>query len=70
VTIEIKQLVVRAVVETRRERPSVETAPRARAAPERARSATRPPHEKVDREELITACVREVLRELKKGRER
>ena len=60
-TIEIKQLVVRAVVEERRER-----APTAAPVPRRAGK----PAAELDRESLIAECVRRVMRELRKGRGR
>ena len=71
-TIEIKQLVVRAVVEPRRAPPGDAPAPRAcgaagapgRAAPDAAPDPT------VDRESLVADCARQVLRELRRGRER
>jgi hypothetical protein len=70
VTIEIKQLVIRAVVDARRE-----TDPRAEP---QARPATQPRNSaqveagavKIDQEALRSACARELRRELRKARER
>ena len=58
--IEIRQLVIRAVVEA---------GPRPEAA---ARQPPPPPADQADRsnEALLAACVREVLRELRRSRER
>ena len=68
-TIEIKQLIIRAVVEDRRERPAAPAAPaerrRVRAGPSHA-----PADIAVDREAVIAACTRQVLRELQRGRGR
>lgn len=59
-TIEIKQLILRAVVEERRDRPLAAGDPVSRTAPE----------PDVDREVVIAECTRQVLRELRKGRGR
>jgi hypothetical protein len=70
--IEIRQLIIRAVVEERRERPAGTTgprSPRSRAAAEPAVRAT-PPDTGTDREALIAECTRQVLRELRRGRGR
>jgi hypothetical protein len=56
-TVEIKQLIVRAVVETR---PNAAIAP-----PEPA-----PRVEPANHEAFVAACVREVLRELNRAKER
>lgn len=66
-TIEIKQLIIRAVVEDTRPRPAA--APAHRAVPEPVRPAT-PPEPGVDRDALIAECTRHVLRELRKERGR
>jgi hypothetical protein len=71
VTIEIKQLVIRAVVDPRSERASAAAAD----VREGARGETRfaPPAAEPQpgaREALVADCVREVLRELRKVRER
>lgn len=68
-TIEIKQLIIRAVVEETRPRPA---APAGRAAPEPVRPAasSRPGEPDVDRDALIAECTRHVLRELRKERGR
>jgi hypothetical protein len=63
-TIEIRQLVIRAVVEPRE-------APARRpdeGAPARAPDPREQPQ--LDRDALVAACTREVLRALKKARER
>lgn len=57
-TIEIKQLILRAVVEERRDRP-LATADR-----------PAPPEPAVDREAVIAECTRQVLNELRRGRGR
>jgi hypothetical protein len=59
-TIEIKQLILRAVVEERRDRPLAAGDPVSRKPPEPA----------VDREAVIAECTRQVLRELRRGRGR
>jgi len=62
-TIEIKQLIIRAVVEEKRERtPAATPEPGQRPL---AKAATG-----VDREALIAACTRQVLRALRKERGR
>jgi hypothetical protein len=66
-TIEIKQLVIRALVE-RKPKPA---APAARTPAESARHGAPPvQHESFDREALVADCARLVLRELRKERER
>ena len=65
-TIEIKQLIIRAVVEEARAAPP---APRSRTT----RAASPPvasPVPSLDREAMIAECARQVLRELRKGRGR
>jgi len=71
-TIEIKQLVIRAIVEPRHEAGVVEPAPRPGMGIQAAAAArVRAPREaRLDREALIAACVRETMRELRKRRER
>jgi hypothetical protein len=67
-TIEIKQLIIRAVADARREQaphqPASPAATSAQPAPE--------PHQApaADREAIVAACVREVLRKLERSRER
>ena len=68
-TIEIKQLIIRAVVEDRRERPARTGGLRSRAVSEPGRHAALPDIA-VDREPLIAECARQVLRELQRGRGR
>lgn len=68
-TIEIKQLIIRAVVEDRRERPAGTGGLRSRAVSEPVRHAALPDIA-VDRETLIVECTRQVLRELQRGRGR
>jgi len=68
-TIQIKQLVIRAVVEPRREPAPAATAPRVRA-PESARTAPSPTGAVADRDALVAECAREVLRELRRRRSR
>lgn len=67
-TIEIKQLILRAVVEERRDRP-LAGGPGSRTA---SASADRlaPPAAAVDRDAVIAECTRQVLRELQRGRGR
>lgn len=71
-TIEIKQLIIRAVADPGRDRPS----PLAAVAPfvQGAAAAVRPDvHPTVmsdQREAIVAACVREVLRKLERSRER
>ena len=67
-TIEIKQLILRAVVEERRDRPLAAGDPASRMASATDRAA--PPEPAVDRESVITECTRQVLRELRRGRGR
>jgi len=69
-TIEIKQLIIRAVVEDRRERTPGAVAPRSGAAPEPTQRPLPATAATVDREALIAECTRQVLRELRKGRGR
>jgi len=68
-TIEIKQLIIRAVVEDRRERPAGSGGLRIRTVSEPVRHAALPDLV-VDREPLIAECTRQVLRELQRGRGR
>jgi len=69
-TIEIKQLIVRAVADTRREHGPHAAAPVSAPAPAPARpeAPMLPPGE--DREAFVAACVREVLRKLERSHER
>lgn len=68
-TIEIKQLIIRAVVEEDRDRPRAAGGPGSRTA---SASADRlaPPAAAVDRDAVIAECTRQVLRELQRGRGR
>lgn len=61
-TIEIRQLIIRAVAEPRDAAPEA-PAPAPAESPPRPHAATTSPHE---RRALIAACVREVLRELRR----
>jgi hypothetical protein len=72
-TIEIKQLIIRAVVEDARPRPAA--APASRAVPEPVRPAAssqpgQPGEPDVDRDAVVAECMRLVLRELRKERGR
>ena len=70
-TIEIKQLVIRAVVDARRV-PAEQSAEPQVAAVAQPRSSTpvEPGPVKIDQELLRTMCARELRRELRKARER
>lgn len=69
-TIEIRQLIIRAAVERR----SDDVCPRAEShpppLPRSAPSAPAPSPRAEDRDALVASVVREVLRELRKSRER
>lgn len=68
-TIEIKQLVIRATAE--RSRASTETGLASRpSVAASARDERGIPGGDLDHETLVSACVREVLRELRRARER
>ena len=69
-TIEIKQLVIRAVVDERRG-PKVETQPLSaeRTSPPPVNSSSTPLRRQ-EREAMVTECMRRVLRELRRRRER
>lgn len=68
-TIEIKQLIIRAVVEEPRAQPAGALAPRSRREPEPSGRAA-PPESRVDVDAVVAECTRAVLRELRKGRGR
>ncbi len=68
-TIEIKQLILRAVVEERGDRPLAAGGPASRTAAAAADRAA-PPEAAVDHADVITECTRQVLRELRKERGR
>lgn len=70
-TIEIRQLIIRAIVEAAPDGDSP-AAPRLHAAPGPASAGptAAPPLDPTDRQSLVAACVREVLRELKRASER
>jgi hypothetical protein len=68
-TIEIKQLIIRAVVEEHRDLPLAAGGPGRRTASAAADRAA-PPEAAVDREAVIAECTRQVLRELRRGRGR
>jgi hypothetical protein len=67
-TIEIKQLILRAVVEERRDRPLAAGGPGSRTAS--AAADRMAPELAVDREAVIAECTQQVLRELRRGRGR
>ena len=67
-TLEIKQLILRAVVEQRHEQASGATSSRSSASEPAHRAA--PPDLAVDRGAVIAECTRQVLRELRRGRGR
>lgn len=67
--IEIKQLIIRAVVEPTRESSSTSSR-RGKAEPVRRVPAPVPSPAELDRDAVIAECTRQVLRELRKGRER
>jgi len=72
-TIEIRQLIIRAVVEDRREKPAGTTgarSPGSRAAAEPIQRTTPGADARGDREALIAECTRQVLRALRRGRGR
>ena len=71
-TIEIKQLIIRAVVEGRRERSAGTEGARNRvmSAPVHHTAPAAPRDIALDRETLIVECARQVLRELQRGRGR
>jgi hypothetical protein len=68
-TIEIKQLILRAVVEERRDRP-LAAGGRGSRTGSAAADRMAPPQLAVDREAVIAACTQQVLRELQRGRGR
>ena len=70
-TIEIRQLIIRAIAEAKPEGAQRHVEPsRATSAPEFAHPTSGPVLSPEGREAIIAACVREVLREVRKGRER
>jgi hypothetical protein len=70
-TIEIKQLVIRAIVDGRGESSPPRTgAPVVRAPEPIRRSRPDPAAPSQDRDAIVAACVREVLRKLKRSQER
>ncbi|HWN70703.1 MAG TPA: DUF5908 family protein [Haliangium sp.] len=69
-TIEIKQLIIRAVADGRREQGQHPAVPLAVVAPAPVRAEPHPTAPGQDREAIIAACVREVLRKLERSRER
>jgi hypothetical protein len=69
-TIEIKQLVIRAVVDERRARDPGAAGPARPAAAAPAPRLAPPGEAGPDREALIAECTRRVLRELRRGRGR
>jgi hypothetical protein len=69
-TIEIKQLVIRAVVERKAERKEAGAGQQPTASFEPPRRSTAPQRDAFDRHALVADCARIVLRELRKERER
>lgn len=69
-TIEIKQLIIRAVVEEPRPRPAAAHTSRTAPEPARPAASSQPGEPGVDRDALIAECTRHVLRELRKERGR
>jgi hypothetical protein len=69
-TIEIKQLVIRAVADGRREHAAQSVAPHTVAAPAPVPHEPSPLSAGADQEAIVAACVREVLRKLERSRER
>ena len=69
-TIEIKQLIIRAIVEPGHEAAPAEALRRTKTVRERGWPSAATSDNGGDREAVIATCVREVLRELRKGRER
>jgi hypothetical protein len=71
-TIEIKQLIIRAVVDGPRERAAGPDGTRGRLGAEPVRHTTpaAPADTAVNRESMIAECMRYVLRELQRGRGR
>jgi hypothetical protein len=69
-TIEIKQLVIRAIVEERRELAPRPAAPRNPVVLEQVGRIAAPADAGLDREALIAECTRQVMRELQRGRGR
>jgi hypothetical protein len=68
-TIEIKQLIIRAVVEEARARLAGGPAPWSQREPEQSRRAA-PLEARIDVDAVVAECTRAVLRELRKGRGR
>jgi hypothetical protein len=68
-TIEIKQLILRAVVEERHDRP-LAAGGRGNRTASAAADRRAPPELAVDRDAVIAACAQQVLRELQRGRGR
>lgn len=69
-TIEIRELVIRAVVDARGAAPPPTDHPFAPPPAPGAAAAPDPVRAPEDREALVARCVREVLRELRRARER
>jgi len=69
-TLEIKQLVIRGIVDGGREPAPGSGEPVDAPAPGFAVSETHPPAPGEDREAIVAACVREVLRKLERARKR
>ena len=69
-TIEVRELVIRAIVEGRPARAQLGTAEPALPGPPPASAGAGAPFTAEDREAVVARCVREVLRELRKSRGR
>jgi hypothetical protein len=69
-TIEIKQLIIRAIVDGRREHAPHPSGPLAVTAPGPARPQPHPATHGENREAIVATCVREVLRRLERSHER
>lgn len=69
-TIEIKQLIIRAVVNSHGEHVPPAAQSRAVVAPEAVRSGPPQRSPGANQETVVAACVREVLRKLERARER
>lgn len=69
-TIEIRQLIIRAVVDARREAEQRGESQAPPPAPQRSVAPLEASTVRIDQEALRSACARELRRELRKARER